>query len=72
MTVAEQIIKHVEALPENVQAEVLNFVEFLELKTEKTSDERSSWSKLSLSQAMRGLENEVSPYSLSDVKERLS
>ncbi|MCK5267217.1 MAG: DUF2281 domain-containing protein [Spirochaetes bacterium] len=72
MTVTEQIIKHVETLPEIVQAEILDFVEYLESKTERAKKERTDWSTLSLSQAMRGIEQEASPYSLNDVKEELS
>lgn len=67
MTVTEQIIKHVKTLPEAVQAEVLDFVEYLEAKTEMAKSERTEWSDLSLSQAMRGMESESSPYSLDDM-----
>ena len=71
MTVTEQIIKHVKTLPETIQAEVLHFIEFLELKEETDKKERADWSNLSLSQAMRGIESEASPYSLDDIKEKL-
>lgn len=72
MTVTEQIIEHVKILPEAVQAEILNFVEYLESKTEKAKNEKTQWSDFSLSQAMRGMESESSPYSLADIKENLS
>jgi hypothetical protein len=71
MTVTEQIIKHVKTLPEAIQAEVLHFIEFLESKEEMEKNERADWSNLSLSQAMRGIESEESPYSLDDIKEKL-
>ncbi len=71
MTVTEQIIKHVKTLPDAVQVEILDFVEYLESKTKKAKSERVDWSELSLSQAMRGIESETSPYSLDDVKEKL-
>lgn len=71
MTVTEQIIKHVKTLPETIQAEVLHFIEFLELKEETDKKERADWSNLSLSQAMRGIESEASPYSLDDIKEKI-
>ncbi len=69
MTVTEQIIERVKALPEAVQAEVLDFVEFLEAKTDNGRD--FSWSHFSLSQAMRGMESEPALYSLDDVKDSL-
>ena len=71
MTITEQIIKHIGTLPENVQSEILDFVEYLESKTERTKNERANLSDLSLTQAMRGLGSETSPYSLNDVKEKL-
>ncbi len=72
MTVTEQIINHIKSMPESVQAEVLDFVCYLETKREKVKSENIEWSDLSLSQAMRGMESESSPYSLDDVKEKLS
>ena len=35
MSLAENIIKHIQNLPESVQAEVLDFVEYLESKINK-------------------------------------
>ncbi|MEA1951078.1 MAG: DUF2281 domain-containing protein [Planctomycetota bacterium] len=72
MTVAEQIINHIKSMPEAVQAEVLDFVCYLETKREKAKTENTEWSDLSLSHAMRGMESESSLYSLDDVKENLS
>tara|TARA_B100000959_G_C14633083_1_gene481068 strand:- start:342 stop:551 length:210 start_codon:yes stop_codon:yes gene_type:complete len=69
MTITEKIVKHVESLPESLQAEVLDFVEYLE--TKKGGDE-IDWSAFSLSNAMHGMENERSPYSLNDLKESFS
>ena len=71
MTVTEEIIKHVKTLPDAVQAEILDYVEYLESKTKKAKDEKSKWSDFSLSRAMRGIESEISLYSLDDVKEKL-
>ena len=70
----ERIIQHVKALPESIQAEVLDFIEYLEAKVEigKKSRDDAEWSALSLSQAMRGLESESSPYSTDDLKEDFS
>ena len=72
MTVAEQIIDHIKSLPEAVQAEVLDFVCYLKTKRNMAKSENVEWSDLSLSQAIRGMESESSPYSLDDVKENLS
>ena len=69
MTVTEQIIERIKALPEAVQAEILDFVEFLEAKTE--TNNKFTWSGFSLSQAMRDVESESTLYSLDDVKDSL-
>jgi hypothetical protein len=67
MNVVQKIIQGIQELPESEQAEVLNFVEYL--KTRGAEEENKDWSDLSLSSAMRGTENEESPYSLKDLKE---
>ncbi len=74
MTVAEKIIQHVEGLPETIQSEVLDFVEYLEFKTGlgKRTQEDADWAAFSLSQAMRDMETESSPYSTDDLKEVFS
>ncbi len=64
MSLEEKIIRRVQELPESKKAEVLDFVEYLRSKTEERD-----WSEFSLSSAMSGMENEVSPYSLEDIKE---
>lgn len=74
MTLPEKIIQHLQKLPESVQAEVLDFVEYLELKVGRhqiIQDERD-WSTLSLSYAMRGMEDEQTSYSPNDLKEIFS
>jgi len=63
MSVAEQILQHVSSLPEAAQSEVLDFVEYLEAKSDRTN-----WSEFSLAQAMRGMESEKELYSLKDIK----
>ena len=35
MTVTDKIMQHIQSLPESLQAEVLDFVEYLEAKTGK-------------------------------------
>lgn len=71
MTLTERIIRHVQSLPEPLQAEVLDFVVFLELKTGKRAEVESDaeWSAFSLTAAMRGMEDEPAPYSLEDIRE---
>ena len=64
MTLEEKTIRSVHELPETKKAEVLDFVEYLRLKTEERE-----WSAFSLSYAMRGVAEESAPYSLSDLKE---
>ncbi|MFH1353184.1 MAG: DUF2281 domain-containing protein [bacterium] len=74
MTVAEKIIQHIRTLPEVIQTEVLDFVEYLETKAgiaEKAEND-VAWSGFSLSQAMSGLESEPSNYSTDDLKEVFS
>lgn len=75
MSLSEKILKHIQEMPESFQAEILDFVEYLEskIKKGKKSDrEETEWSELSLSYAMRDMENEYSPYSLNDLKERFA
>lgn len=68
MTLAQKIQQKVEKLPEAVQAEILDFVDFIDQKKERSSD--LEWKAFSLSSAMRGMETETSPdYTPSDLKE---
>jgi len=71
MTLTEEIIHHIQTLPDPLKAEVLDFVEYLELKTKKVEEE-IDWSALSLSSAMRGMEKELTPYTIGDLKEHFS
>ena len=74
MTVTEQIIQHVQGLPETIQVEILDFIGYLETKVRGNpaiSDEKE-WTILSLSSAMKGMEDEQSPYSVDDIKESFS
>lgn len=71
MTTVERIAKHLQSMPEPEQKEVLDFVEFLQLRraTFKDREEDALWTDLSLTSAMRGMEDEDSPYTLADIKE---
>ena len=71
MILSERIQQHIQGLPASFQAEVLDFVEYLVAKAEREAvrQEGRSWSSLSLSFAMRGMEDEDAPlYTLSDLK----
>ncbi len=70
MSLADKIINNVRTMPESKQIEVLDFIEYLRAKTER--QENTGWSDFSLSSAMRGMENEESPYSLKDLRESFS
>ena len=71
MTLTEEIVHHIQSLPYSLKAEVLDFVEYLEIKSKK-SEEEIDWSTLSLSFAMTGMEKELTPYTIGDLKERFS
>ncbi len=64
MNLGDRIQKHVERLPFSLQVKVLDFVEYLMSKAE-SNDECRAWSGLSLSLALRGMEDE---YTMADLK----
>ena len=67
MAIAEKIQLYVQKLPSLFQAEVLDFIEYLLAKAERQED--SDWSELSLTFAMRGMEEEETPtYTPADLK----
>ncbi|MEK7397703.1 MAG: DUF2281 domain-containing protein [Candidatus Poribacteria bacterium] len=71
MAIAEKIYKYIEELPEPFQEEVLDFIEYLLMKAKSKSaqQEDESWSSLSLTSAMRGMEDEDTPlYTDADLK----
>ena len=71
MLLSERIRQYVQRLPPSSQAEVLDFVEYLLSKADREviEQEKRTWSSLSLSFAMRGMENEEAPeYTASDLK----
>ena len=70
MSIEKKIIQYIHELPEHEKAEVLDFIDFL-----KTRDQRKAvkeWTDFSISSAMRGMETEVTLYSLDDLKESFS
>ncbi len=67
MAVLEQIREKVKLLPHPSQLEVLDFVDYLLYRSRQ---EDVLWSRLSLSWALRSLEDEEGPeYSVEDLKE---
>ena len=71
MTLTDKIQASVQKLPTAYQAEVLDFVEYLLAKTTRDAreQEESLWSDLSLTFAMRGMEDEDAPqYATADLK----
>jgi hypothetical protein len=58
MKTVDRIYEETKTLPETVQREVLDFVEYLAHKLQK---ETAGWSELSVAAALRGLEDEVWP-----------
>ena len=67
MSTAEQIIHEITGLRPEKQLEVLEFVEFLKEKERKSED--NAFREASLASAMRGMEDEESLYSESDIIE---
>ena len=73
MIVTEQINSKLQKLPTLYQQEVLHFVEFLSQKAMRgeTETEEKVWSDFSLTQAMRGSEDDDTPeYTEADLKEQ--
>jgi hypothetical protein len=71
MLLSEKIQQYVQRLPPSFQAQVLDFVEYLEIKAEREAaqQEDGEWSGLSLAFAMRGMEDERVPtYTAADLK----
>ena len=66
MTLDEKIHQYTQKLPHSFQEELLDFVQYLLMKAEQ--QEKQDWTSLSVSSAMRDMENEPILYSLSDLK----
>jgi hypothetical protein len=71
MDIVARILEQVKSMPELDQTEVLDFVEYLKSKKGR-KEEDSEWSRFSLDSAMKGIEEEPSPYGIQDIKERFS
>ncbi|NJN98709.1 MAG: DUF2281 domain-containing protein [Anaerolineales bacterium] len=72
MTTIENIHRYVQMLPDPLQQEVLDFVKYLLFKREQyvPQNDEEEWSNLSLSLALRGMEDEEMPdYTPEDLRE---
>lgn len=66
MTLDEKIRQIAQKLPHSFQEELFDFVQYLLMKAEQ--QEKQEWASLSLSSAIRDMEDEPILYSLSDLK----
>lgn len=76
MLLTEKIQNDLQRLPASLQQEVLDFVEFLLIKVERSAarQEEVDWSRAALAKAMREMDEEEGVdapiYTLHDLKER--
>lgn len=66
MTLDEKIYRYAQKLPYAFQEELFDFVQYLLMKAEQ--QEKQDWVSLSLSSAMREMEDEPALYSVSDIR----
>jgi len=66
MTLDEKIYQYARKLPRSFQEELFDFVQYLLIKAEQ--QEKQDWASLSLSLAMRDMEDEPDLYSMSDIR----
>lgn len=66
MTLDEKIRQYAQKLPRSFQEGLFDFVQYLLMKAEQ--QEKQDWASLSLSSAMRDLEDEPALYSISDIR----
>ena len=73
MALTDQIQSYLDKLSESIQAEVLQYVEYLFEKTSRqTIAEDQAWYNFSLGQMLRDMEDEDELYTLNDLKVRFS
>ncbi|MCB9143726.1 MAG: hypothetical protein H6635_00025 [Anaerolineales bacterium] len=66
MTLDEKIHRYAQKLPYSFQEELFDFVQYLLMKAEQ--QEKQEWASLSLTSAMRDIEDEPVLYSISDIQ----
>ena len=69
MVLSEKIQEYIQKLPPSFQEELFDYLEFLLAKAEREDKE---WSRLSLTSAMRGMEDEPAIYTVADLKVKYS
>jgi hypothetical protein len=69
MVLNKKIQEYIRKLPPSFQEEMLDYLEFLLAKAER---EDKDWARLSLTSAMRGMEDEADLYALADLKVKYS
>ena len=69
MLVGEKIRTYAERLPERLQIEALDFIEYLLSRWKQETKDDADWNELSLNMMMQGMENEPMPeYTRDDLK----
>lgn len=66
MTLDEKIHQYTQKLPYSYKEELFDFIQYLVMKAEQ--QEKQDWASLSLSSAMRNMEDEPTLYSISDIQ----
>ena len=66
MTLDEKIQRYAQKLPYSFQEELFDFLQYLLVKAEQ--HEKQDWTSLSLSSAVRDMEDEPALYNISDLK----
>ena len=66
MVMSRKIHEYIEKLPPAYEEEIIDFLAYLLSKSER--DENRDWSKVSITYAMRDMEDEPSEYSIADLK----
>jgi len=66
MVMNQKIQDYIEKLPPSYQEQVIDFLSYLLAKAER--EENCAWSKMSVTYAMRDMEDDPSDYSVADLK----
>ncbi len=66
MVMSRKIQSYIEKLPSSYEDEIVDFLAYLLAKAER--EENREWSKVSITYAMRDMEDEPSDYSVADLK----
>ena len=71
MSTSRAIAERIRDLPESAQREVLELIDHLRSRMleGESREEDDAWNRSSLESAMRGMEDEPSPYTLADLRD---